>query len=97
MNDRKVPVDGYSLAPFSGVRDTLLLFSRIGIDGKRYEEYFIIDYQSDVLGLYDHLGEYESLDEFNFLARLLKKRPRRRWRHWRRSWTSGSTRGASKI
>ena len=49
------------------------LFSRIGIDGKRYEEYFITDYQSDVLGLYDHLGEYESLDELNYLAHLLEE------------------------
>ena len=49
------------------------LFSRIGIDGKRYEEYFITDYDSDVLGLYDHLGEYESLDELNYLAHLLEE------------------------
>ena len=49
------------------------LFSRIGIDGIRYEEYFITSYESDVLGLYDHLGEYESLDELNFLAHLLQE------------------------
>lgn len=49
------------------------LFSRIGIDGKRYEEYFITNYESDVLGLYDHLGEYESLDELNYLAHLLEE------------------------
>ena len=31
---------------------------RIGIDGVRYEEIFITDFDGDVLGLYDHLGEY---------------------------------------
>lgn len=49
------------------------LFARIGIDGKRYDEYFITNYESDVLGLYDYLGEYESLDELNYLAHLLEK------------------------
>ena len=49
------------------------LFSRIGIDGKQYEEYFITDYDSDILGLTDHLGEYESLDELNYLAHLLEE------------------------
>ena len=47
------------------------LFARIGIDGIRYQEYFITSYDSDVLGLYDYLGEYESLDELNYLAHLL--------------------------
>lgn len=55
------------------VEEVQALFSRIGIDGKRYEEYFITSYESDVLGLYDHLGEYESLDEFNYLAHLLEE------------------------
>ena len=49
------------------------LFSRIGIDGIRYQEYFITNYESDVLGLYEHLGEYESLDELNYLAHLLEE------------------------
>ena len=44
------------------VEEVQALFSRIGIDGKQYEEYFITDYDSDILGLTDHLGEYESLD-----------------------------------
>lgn len=55
------------------VEEVQALFSRIGIDGKRYEEYFITNYESDVLGLYDHLGEYESLDELNYLAHLLEE------------------------
>ena len=49
------------------------LFSRIGIDGKRYGEYFITSYDSDVLGLYDCLDEYAGLDELNYLAHILLK------------------------
>lgn len=41
------------------------LLKRIGIDGVRYEEIFITDFDGDVLGLYDHLGEYENIDELN--------------------------------
>ena len=41
------------------VEEVQALFSRIGIDGKQYEEYFITDYDSDILGLTDHLGEYK--------------------------------------
>ena len=57
------------------VEEVQALFSRIGIDGKQYEEYFITDYDSDILGLTDHLGEYESLDELNYLAHLLEEMP----------------------
>ena len=55
------------------VEEVQALFSRVGIDGKQYEEYFITDYDSDILGLTDHLGEYESLDELNYLAHLLEE------------------------
>ena len=34
------------------------LLKRIGVDGVRYEEIFITSFDGDVLGLYDHLGEY---------------------------------------
>ena len=44
-----------------------VLFSRIGIDGERYGEYFISSYDSDVLGLYD------CLDELNYLAHVLEE------------------------
>ncbi len=47
------------------------LLKRIGIDGVRYEEIFITDYETDIPGLYDCLGEYESIDELNYLAELL--------------------------
>lgn len=40
----------------------------IGIDGVQYEEIFITDYESDICGLTDCFGEYESLYALNFLA-----------------------------
>lgn len=43
------------------------VFKRIGI-GRRYEEWFITDYQCYDPGIYDALGEYESLSELNYLA-----------------------------
>ena len=45
----------------------------IGVDGIRYEEFFITSFDGDVLGLYDYLGEYENLDELNHLACLLSE------------------------
>ena len=52
------------------------VFDRIGIGqkddfGQPYEEWFITDYDCYVDGLYDRLGEYESLDELNYLASKL--------------------------
>ena len=52
------------------------VFKRIGIGqrddfGQPYEEWFITDYECYVDGLYDKLGEYESLDELNYLASKL--------------------------
>ena len=44
------------------------VFERIGIDGKQYEEWFITDYDCYVDGIYNVLGEHESLDELNYLA-----------------------------
>ena len=46
-------------------------FREIGIDGIRYEEFFITDYDCEVEGISDHLGEYSSIDEINFLASKL--------------------------
>lgn len=43
------------------------VFKRIGI-GRRYEEWFITDYECPDHGIYDQLGEYESLSELNYLA-----------------------------
>ena len=49
------------------------LLKRIGVDGVRYEEFFITSFDGDVLGLYDYLTEYEKLDELNHLACLLSE------------------------
>lgn len=53
------------------------VFERIGIGskdefGNTYEEWFISDYNFYVSGLYENLGEYESLDELNYLASKLQ-------------------------
>lgn len=52
------------------------VFKRIGIGqkddfGHPYEEWFITDYDCYVDGLYSKLGEYENLDELNYLASKL--------------------------
>ena len=52
------------------------VFKRIGIGqkddfGQPYEEWFITDYDCYMDGLYSKLGEYESLDELNYLASKL--------------------------
>ena len=49
------------------------VFKRIGIGstdefGQPYEEWFITDYDMYVDGMYNILGEYENLDELNYLA-----------------------------
>lgn len=49
------------------------LLKRIGVDGVRYEEIFITDFQSDVLGLYDYLNEYDNIDELNHLSHVLSE------------------------
>ena len=45
----------------------------IGIDGIRYEEIFITDYESDIAGLTDCLGEYESLYALNYLSEKIQE------------------------
>lgn len=48
------------------------LLSRIGVDGKRYEEIVITDFETDVPGLLPRLvDEYADIDELNYLASLL--------------------------
>lgn len=54
------------------------VFERIGIGttdefGQPYEEWFITDYDMYVEGLYDKLGEYENLDELNYLANVIEE------------------------
>lgn len=57
------------------------VFEQIGIGktddfGQPYEEWFITDYDCYVGGLYDKLGEYENLDELNYLASKLDEMDR---------------------
>lgn len=47
------------------------LMKQIGVDGVRYEGFFITEYKTDIPGLQKYLGEYESIDELNYLASLL--------------------------
>ena len=49
------------------------LLKNIGVDGVRYEEFFITSFDGDVMGLYDYLTEYENLDELNHLAHLISE------------------------
>ena len=65
--ERGVEVGEYLKFPTT-IEEVQARFSRIGIDGKRYEEYFITDYETEVSGLGDCLGEYENLDALNYLA-----------------------------
>ena len=68
------PVGGTLKFPTSAP-EVEALFKWIGVDGVRYQEIFITSFDGDVLGLYDHLSEYENLDELNHLARLLSELP----------------------
>jgi hypothetical protein len=47
-------------------------FEEIGIDGVQYEEFFITDYDSEINGILEKLGEYASIDELNYLASKLE-------------------------
>ena len=54
------------------------VFERIRIGtkdefGQVYEEWFITDYECPVQGVYDMLGEYESLDKLNYLASRIEE------------------------
>ena len=49
------------------------LLKNIGVDGVRYEEFFITAFDGDVMGLYDYITEYENLDELNHLAHLISE------------------------
>lgn len=54
------------------------VFERIGIGtadefGQSYEEWFITDYECPLHGVYNMLGEYESLDKLNYLASAIEE------------------------
>lgn len=44
----------------------------IGVDGKRYEEWFITDYECELGGVAEYLGEYPSLEDVNILAEAVE-------------------------
>ena len=64
-------LDGEFLKLPASTEEVQALLKRIHIDGAMYEEIFITDYDTDIPGLYKCLGEYESIDELNYLASLL--------------------------
>lgn len=64
-------LDGAYLKLPATTEDVQALLKRIHVDGIRYEEVFITDYETNIPGLYDCLGEYESIDELSYLASLL--------------------------
>ena len=48
------------------------VLEEIGIDGVRYEEIFITDYDSGIHGLTEGFGEYEDLSMLNYLAEKIQ-------------------------
>jgi antirestriction protein len=53
--------------------DLKALLARIGVDGVLYEETFITDYKSKIEMLCCYMGELESVDELNYLAKILSE------------------------
>lgn len=64
-------LDGEPLKLPATTEEVQALLKHIHVDGVRYEEIFITNYETDISGLRDCLGEYESIDELNYLAYLL--------------------------
>lgn len=64
-------LDGEFLKLPATTEEVQALFQCIHVDGVRYEEIFITDYETSISGLYDCLPEYTDLDELNYLAALL--------------------------
>ena len=54
------------------------VLKRIGVEGLRYEEYFMAEYVSDIPGLAQSLGEYADIDELNHLGYFQRRRQRGR-------------------
>lgn len=75
------------------------VFERIGIGskddfGQPYEEWFITDYDCYVDGLYDKLGEYENLDELNYLASKLDEMSQGEYEHFQAAMEIGDHSGS---
>jgi antirestriction protein len=63
-------LDGEYLKLPATTEEVQALLQRIHVDGVRYEEIFITDYDTNLAGM-QNLGENESIDELNYLASLL--------------------------
>lgn len=44
----------------------------IGVDGESYEEWFIADYECDLDGVAEYIGEHPSLEDINILAEAVE-------------------------
>jgi len=64
-------LDGEYLKLPATTEEVQALLKRIHVDGVRYEETFITDYETNLAGM-QNLGEYESIDELNYLASLIE-------------------------
>ena len=53
--------------------DLQTVLKEIGIDNVRYEEYFITDYECEIDGVYDKLGEYTRIRDLNALGERLEE------------------------
>jgi len=63
-------LDGEYLKLPATTEEVQALLKRIHVDGRQYEEIFITDYDTNLAGM-QNLGEYESIDELNYLATLI--------------------------
>ncbi len=66
----------------------------IGIDGRRYEEFFITDYDCEVGDITANLGEYENIDELNYLATKLDELSKHEWEIYEAALGSGEYSGS---
>lgn len=64
--------EGYLIGRFVKLpineKDLQEVLKEIGIDGVKYEEYFITDVETDITGLSETISEYTSIRELNELA-----------------------------
>ena len=67
--------EGYLIGKFVELpikkEDFKEVLKQIGIDGVQYEEYFITDVETDVIGLEKVIQEYTSIKDLNELAEML--------------------------
>lgn len=62
--------------------DLQKVLREIGIDNIRYEEYFISDYDCEIPGIYDKLGEYASIRDLNALGERLEEMSAHELKHF---------------